>query len=258
MFIFPLIPIHSWQSNIIADFGSFLKTKAMLTLSSYRNIIAIYAVLLITTVLVCDHPRHDGSSVKANNQDISFAGTDKALLNRHLKQFVDHYIEKNGDCLYGIRQRSSSPFDLIDSIFNHYELPIQLKYLAVIESELKTTALSRVGAAGPWQLMPETAQLLGLKVSSNCDERLSYGKSTRAAARYLKDLHAEFGDWLLVLAAYNGGSGPVYSAMRQSGSKRFWILQRFLPQETREYVKKFMATYYYFEGPGCLATVSRA
>jgi membrane-bound lytic murein transglycosylase D len=100
-----------------------------------------------------------------------------------------------------------------------------LKYLAVIESELKPTATSWVGAVGPWQLMPATARLLGLKVSHKVDERTNYQKSTHAAAIYLKDLYTEFGDWLLVIAAYNGGAGNVYSAIRKSGSRNFWKLR---------------------------------
>jgi membrane-bound lytic murein transglycosylase D len=105
--------------------------------------------------------------------------------------------------------------------------------------------------------MPSTARILGLKINARCDERKNYYKSTRAAARYLKDLHEEFGDWFLVFAAYNGGEGPVYSAMRQSGSKNFWTLQHYLPEETREYVKKFIATCYYFEGTYCPSLLSK-
>src|SRR5207342_2866609 len=90
------------------------------------------------------------------------------------------------------------------------------------------------------------------------DERTDYYKSTMAAARYLKDLYALFDDWLLVLAAYNGGPGPVYTAIRESGSKDFWILQDYLPSESREHVKKFIATHYYFEGRGSETTLTKA
>jgi membrane-bound lytic murein transglycosylase D len=185
---------------------------------------------------------------KKNRSEFGFAGTAKALSDSTIKLFVSNYIQQNQDCLVRIRERSDSAFDLMDSIFNRYHLPLELKYLAVIESELKTTAVSHVGAAGPWQLMPGTAHILGLKVSKGCDERMSYSRSTQAAAIYLRDLHVEFGDWLLAMAAYNSGEGNIYSAIRQSKSRDFWIIQRYLPQETREYVKKFMATYYYFEG----------
>jgi membrane-bound lytic murein transglycosylase D len=98
--------------------------------------------------------------------------------------------------------------------------------------------------------MPATAQILGLKTSHQNDERTNYYKSTIAAAKYLRDLYAEFNDWLLVLAAYNGGPKPVYNAIQKSGSKNFWILQNYLPAESRDHVKKFIATHYYFEGRG--------
>ena len=163
-------------------------------------------------------------------------------------KFVHAYIRNNDDCLLTVKHRSEVPFAIIDSVLNHYGLPLELKYLAVIESELKPTALSRVGAKGPWQLMPGTAHCLGLKVSRRADERVSFSKSTRAAARYLKDLHREFKDWLLVLAAYNGGPKPVYRAIRKSHSRNFWVLQKYLPAESRLHVKKFIATAYYFEG----------
>ncbi len=181
----------------------------------------------------------------------------KPLLNKHATAFVKDYLQKNDECLLNIRQRSRVPFGLIDSVFNHYGLPVELKYLAVIESELKTTAVSKVGAVGPWQLMPETAQILGLKVNRSVDERRYYSKSTKAAALYLKDLHNEFGDWLLVLAAYNSGPGPVYRAIRQAGSRNFWALQYYLPAESRDHVKKFIATHYYFEGQGSVTTLTK-
>ncbi len=188
------------------------------------------------------------SAVDGGPSEKYFEGNDKAPLNKHVKLFVKTYIQQNRKNLYSIKQRSISPFIVIDSVFRSYGLPVQLKYLAVVESELKTKAVSRVGAVGPWQLMPRTARILGLKVNSRTDERKNYYKSTRAAARYLKDLHEEFGDWFLVFAAYNGGEGPVYSAIKQSGTRNFWALQSYLPEETREYVKKYIATCYYFEG----------
>jgi len=181
----------------------------------------------------------------------------KMPLNKNVSQFVTNYIHDNRQELYTIRQRSRSPFAMIDSVFRRYKLPVQLKYLAVIESDLKATAVSRVGATGPWQLMPQTAQQLGLKVSQANDERKQYYKSTKAAALYLKDLYSEFGDWLLVLAAYNGGPGPVYRAIHKSGSRNFWNLQGYLPAESRVHVKKFIAAHYYFEGQGSVTTSTR-
>lgn len=172
-------------------------------------------------------------------------------------KFVSSYIRNNDDCLTSVKHRSEGPFAIIDSVLDHYGLPQQLKYLAVIESELKTTAVSRVGAKGPWQLMPSTAHVLGLKVNRRSDERTNYYKSTRAAAKYLRDLHREFGDWLLVLAAYNGGPRPVCRAIRKSHSRNFWVLQRYLPVESRQHVKKFIATAWYFENAGNTMNIAK-
>jgi len=179
-------------------------------------------------------------------------------LNKKGALFVKKYIKNSKDCLVRVKKRSMVPFSIIDSVLKIYHLPLELKYLAVIESELKPSALSHVGARGPWQLMPATAQVLGLKTSHQNDERTNYYKSTIAAAKYLRDLYAQFNDWLLVLAAYNGGPKPVYNAIQKSGSKNFWILQNYLPAESRDHVKKFIATHYYFEGRGSETTLTRA
>jgi membrane-bound lytic murein transglycosylase D len=138
-------------------------------------------------------------------------------------------------------------FNLIDNIFAQYGLPRELKYLAVIESNLNTGATSWVGAGGPWQFMPYTARDYGLVVNKNYDERRDYIKSTHAAARYLLTLYKQMHDWLLVIAAYNGGPGRVFDAMKKSGSKDFWVLQYYLPLESRNHVKKFIATHYVME-----------
>jgi hypothetical protein len=167
-----------------------------------------------------------------------------------MQKFVDSYLKENDEELAEVRERSSHPFMIIDSVMDHYDLPEELRYLAVIESELRASAVSRVGAKGPWQLMAGTARDLGLKVSRRSDERTNYYRSTMAAALYLRDLHREFKDWLLVLAAYNAGPAPVYRAIRQAGSRNFWALERYLPRETRQHVRRFIATAYYFAVSG--------
>jgi membrane-bound lytic murein transglycosylase D len=146
---------------------------------------------------------------------------------------------------------------MMDSVFTLYHLPTELKYLAVIESELKATAVSHVGAVGPWQLMASTARDLSLKVKGKYDERKNYNKSTVAAAKYLRDLYNQFGDWLLVIASYNSGPGKVLTAIKKSGSHNFWVLQNYLPAETRGHVKRFIATHYYFEGYGSITTLTK-
>lgn len=189
--------------------------------------------------------------------DLSLAAPEIKLSNKEAI-FVRTYIKYRGDCLYNVKKRSIIPFYIIDSVFKTYDLPVELKYLSVIESELKTSARSRVGARGPWQLMPRTARILGLKVNRHMDERTNYYMSTKAAARYLRDLYAQFDDWLLVIAAYNGGPKPVCRAIRKSRSKNFWTLQKYLPAESRQHVKKFIATHYYFEGHGSETTLTRS
>ncbi|HEU4573687.1 MAG TPA: lytic transglycosylase domain-containing protein [Chitinophagaceae bacterium] len=179
-------------------------------------------------------------------------------LNPHAVKFVKNFIKTNNEDLLKAKERSQYCFTMMDSVFEAYELPVELKYLAVVESNLNRTAVSPVGAAGPWQLMPSTARQLGLKVSDRYDERKRFGKSTVAAAKYLRDLYNEFDDWLLAIAAYNGGPGPVYKAIRLSGSRNFWKLQNFLPMETRAHVKRYIGTHYFFEGEGSLTTLTKA
>ncbi len=184
-------------------------------------------------------------------------GANGAKLNPRAVSFVQDYIDKNGKDLQNMKDWGRPYFNLIDNILTKYGLPRELKYLAVIESQLKPTALSWAGAVGPWQLMPSTARQLGLKVSRKNDERRNYYKSTQAAAKYLRDLYNELGDWLLVIAAYNGGTAHVYNAMHRSGSRDFWDLQYYLPAESRNHVKKFIGTHYIFEGQGGITTLTK-
>jgi len=188
----------------------------------------------------------------------SIGSSNGVRLNPKALTFVQDYIKENWDELMEVRMNGKPYFNLIENILSEYGLPKELKYLAVIESNLKRTARSKVGAVGPWQLMPQTARDLGLKVNRNVDERKNYVKSTRAAALYLRDLYNDLGDWLLVIAAYNGGSANVYHAIHRSGSRDFWDLQYYLPAESRIHVKKFIGTQYTFEGQGSITTLTRA
>ncbi len=139
------------------------------------------------------------------------------------------------------REEWMPQFRLIERILSEYGVPVEMKYLCIIESELRSGAVSRKGATGPWQFMPETARDMGLRVGGRSDERYDLFKSTHAAARMLDRLYAEFGDWLLVIAAYNAGPSKIQSAMRRGQTRNFWKLQYMLPAETRNHVKKFMA-----------------
>jgi membrane-bound lytic murein transglycosylase D len=161
--------------------------------------------------------------------------------------FVQSYIEKEGPGLRKMKTWAKPYFNLYDEILTANGIPVELKYLSVIESHLSSQVISWAGAAGPWQIMPAEATRLGLKLLPN-DERMDYQKSTQAAATILRELYQQFGDWLLVVAAYNGGAGRLGKAIEKKKTKDFWALQYELPLETRNHVKKFIATHAIFEG----------
>lgn len=168
-------------------------------------------------------------------------------VNPYAENYMQDYLRDHSGSLEKMKSWGIPYFNLIDHIFSQYGLPRELKYLAVIESNLSTSATSWVGAGGPWQFMPYTARDYGLIVNNGYDERRDYIKSTHAAARYLLTLYKQMHDWLLVIAAYNGGPGRVYDAIKKSGSTDFWALQYYLPMESRNHVKKFIATHYIME-----------
>lgn len=179
-----------------------------------------------------------------------------AQINPSATSFIQDYMQVHGSYLTKMKGWGQPYFNLIESVLTQYGLPRELKYIAVIESNLSTGATSRVGAGGPWQFMPYTARDYGLIVNGYYDERRDYYKSTHAAARYLLSLYKDLHDWLLVMAAYNGGPGRVYGAIKKSGSRNFWDLQYYLPAESRTYVKRFIATHYIMEGSGGITTIT--
>lgn len=175
-------------------------------------------------------------------------------INPNAENYIQEYMRRHNSYLTKMKDWGQPYFNLIENVLVQYGLPKELKYIAVIESNLSTAATSPVGAGGPWQFMPYTAKQFGLRIDNTVDERRDYFKSTHAAARYLLTLYRDLKDWLLVMAAYNGGPGRVYSAMKKSGSKNFWSLQYYLPEESRIYVKRFIATHYVMEGGGGITT----
>ncbi|WP_277072197.1 lytic transglycosylase domain-containing protein, partial [Segatella oulorum] len=136
-------------------------------------------------------------------------------------------------------------FPLFEQVLDQYDLPLELKYLAIIESNLNPRAYSRAGAAGIWQFMLPTGKLFGLEINSLIDQRLDPIASTHAACKYFKQMYATFGDWYLVLASYNCGPGNVNKAIRRAGGRTsFWEIYPYLPRETRSYVPFFIAATY--------------
>lgn len=175
-------------------------------------------------------------------------------LNPRAVGFVKDYLEIHEARLTNMKVWGQPYFIMIESVLNRYHLPPSLKYLAVIESDLKSTALSSAGAVGPWQFMPGTAKDLGLMVTATRDDRMDLYKSTHAAAKFLSRLYEQLGDWLLVVAAYNGGPARVEKIIATKKSRDFWMIQQHLPAESRNHVKKFIATHYIFERNGSETT----
>ena len=205
-------------------------------------------------------------SINANNFNIL---NEKILFNYYEEEIIDRLrgmytivaISMNEDVLsqvkrYVVNDRSGSKsilynadlyFPLIERLLFDNDLPFQLKNLAALESALNPKAISYAGAAGLWQLMPETARNLGLRVNKNIDERLDPVASTKAAISYLKKLYTMFGDWSLVLAAYNCGENKVQNLLEDNNAKDFESIKRFLPKQTQLFVPTFIGVSYMLE-----------
>ncbi|RFS18965.1 lytic transglycosylase domain-containing protein [Chitinophaga silvatica] len=158
--------------------------------------------------------------------------------------YVNNYATRYSQHLQIMIDRGQPYFTMIEKVFRDNGIPEEMKYLAVIESSFNTNARSKVGAVGAWQFMAGTARIFGLNVGKKVDERKDFYKSTLAAAQFLNQLYSQFGDWLLVVAAYNCGPGGVQKAINASGRTDFWGMQYFLPAESRNHVYKFIATGY--------------
>jgi len=167
------------------------------------------------------------------------------VYNNEVRKFIELYAVKKRSLTARILGLSQIYFPLFEEQLDKYNMPLELKYLAVIESALNPTANSRAGAKGLWQFMYGTGKVYGLKVSSYVDDRYDPFKATEAACEHLNDLYDIYGNWSLALAAYNSGAGNVNKAIRRSGGvKNFWAIHNFLPRETRSYVPAFIAASY--------------
>jgi membrane-bound lytic murein transglycosylase D len=166
-------------------------------------------------------------------------------LNDKIFSFIQYFTVRNRDYTKMVLGRKELFFPLFDASLAKHEMPLEIKYLAIIESGLDPQIKSRVGAMGLWQFMPATGKMYGMNVNSEVDDRMDPELSSDAAAKYLKSLYRMFGDWEVALAAYNCGPGNVRKAIRRSGGKRtFWGIYNYLPKETRSYVPQFQAMLY--------------
>ncbi|WP_298364700.1 lytic transglycosylase domain-containing protein [uncultured Lutibacter sp.] len=168
--------------------------------------------------------------------------------NPQLEQIIKTYLKRRKSSFSNLMEKARFYFPLFEENLDKYDVPLEVKYLAIVESALKPRARSRVGATGLWQFMYQTGKQFDLKVSSYVDERSDPYKATEAACKYLASLYKIFGDWDLALAAYNSGPGNVSKAIRRSGgSRNYWNIRHNLPRETAGYVPAFYATLYIFE-----------
>lgn len=172
----------------------------------------------------------------------------KVEYNESLESVIKQYLKNRRRGLERLFGLSEYYFPLFEQELDKHNLPLELKYLAIVESALNPKAKSRVGATGLWQFMYPTGKMFGLNVNSYVDERSDPFLATEAACKYLKSLNNSFNDWDLALAAYNSGPGNVSKAIRRSGGQtNYWKLRRYLPRETAGYVPAFLATMYIFE-----------
>lgn len=167
--------------------------------------------------------------------------------NSIVKSHIIKYSEKMPATMGRILGLCEYYMPIFQETLDRYDMPEELKAMAIIESALNPLAVSRAGAKGMWQFMYQTAKIYGLHIDSFVDERLDPVKSADAAARYLQDAYEIFGDWNLAIASYNCGAGNVNKAIRRSGSRKFWDLWPFLPRETRGYVPAFVGALYTME-----------
>jgi membrane-bound lytic murein transglycosylase D len=167
------------------------------------------------------------------------------VYNKVVRDFIEMYTFRKRNQVEMMLGLAAFYFPVFEETLDRYNMPLELKYLAIIESALNPVAVSRAGAVGLWQFMLGTAKFVGLEVTTYIDERRDMLKSTDAAARYLKQLYDIYGDWHLVIAAYNAGPGNVNKAIRRSGGKTgYWEIYYALPRETRGYVPAFIAATY--------------
>jgi membrane-bound lytic murein transglycosylase D len=190
-------------------------------------------------------PTYSDSVYKARIDKLDQETPIDLTYNQSVKSFIELYAVRKRALTSKILGLKEIYFPMFEEYLDKYDIPLEMKYLAVVESALNPVAGSRAGAKGLWQFMYYTGKLYGLKVTSLVDERYDPYLATDAACRHMKDLYNMFGDWNLVMAAYNSGAGNVQKAIRRAGGvKNYWAIWPFLPRETRGYVPAFIAVVY--------------
>lgn len=230
--------IASWQSGLLREtFDDYTQDFVMLDTSRYLQAVSTLSDSICKARLkALISPIHLPYNEIVRKHIVAYLTTHKSL-SRRMLSLAPYY------------------FPIIEEELDRQGLPLELKFLSVIESALQPTAVSRAGAVGLWQFMLPTGRQYRLEINSMVDERRSPIASTRAACLYLKDLYKIFGDWTLVLAAYNYGPGNITKALKRAGSEAstYWDIYPYLPRETRDYIPAFVALtyiYHYYKDYG--------
>lgn len=230
------------------EFASKLDEKWLEELYSNNLYDTIYKSVTELTFEDIDYPELPTDTLKKRLKELDARTPFNVEYNPALESVIKSYLKHRRKSIQNLITLSSFYFPMFERELDNFNIPLEIKYLAIVESALKPRAKSRVGATGLWQFMFATGKMYGLDVSSYVDERSDPIKSTEAAAKYLAKLYEIFGDWDLALAAYNSGPGNVSKAIRRSGGyQNYWNIRHNLPRETAGYLPAFLANMYIFE-----------
>lgn len=249
--LFAAVPQHQPDSAFLKDNPVVAQLDSLATLAFFTNSNFTTDVSKLNVYhFPADYvPVYDDSVYSKRIEKMGIASPFEFVYNQQVRNFIDVYAVKKRNLTSRVLGMAAIYFPLFEEQLDKYDLPLELKYLAIIESALNPIAKSRAGASGLWQFMLNTGKLYGLQVTSYVDDRLDPYKSTDAACRHLRDLYGIYHDWAIVLAAYNAGAGCINRAIRTANldtSERitYWKIQRYLPRETQNYVPAFIGASY--------------
>ena len=224
------------DNPIVASFDSLLLSNL-----SFSDVLFSYD----SVIEVSTPPVFSDSVYEARIQYLDTKTPIDLVYNPYVKQYINVYTKQRRQQMSRMIGLAAYYFPVFEAVLDQFNLPLELKYLALVESALNPKAKSRAGATGLWQFMYNTGKEYNLRVSSYVDERMDPFRATIAACEFFKKSYSVYGDWSLVLASYNSGRGNVNKAIRRSGGKKnYWQIRRFLPKETRSYVPAFIAVCY--------------
>ncbi|MGC6431420.1 MAG: LysM peptidoglycan-binding domain-containing protein [Jejuia sp.] len=245
-----LIPEDSLSVKQLVDDASLAKIDSTWRKELYNNNFfdTIYKSVTEMTFEEVEFPELPTDTLKKRLKELDARTPFNVSYNPSLERVIKSYLKHRSKHLQKLMTLSAYYFPLFEQELDNQNIPLEIKYLAIVESALKPNAKSRVGATGLWQFMFSTGKIYGLDVSSYVDERSDPIMATKAAAKYLAKLYEIFGDWDLALAAYNSGPGNVTKAIRRSGGyENYWNIRHNLPRETAGYLPAFLANMYIFE-----------